>query len=364
MKNVGYLFCLVLFVLIIHACGTDDDYEPEQKPTEPTVSPVVFNPTEVPYGTLSEYSFFEGDLKNQKPVKGVLPYDVITPLFSDYAHKLRFVWMPDSVKGSYNGDHNALDFENGTVFIKNFYYDRVQPGNVRRIIETRLMFMRDNNWEFAEYVWNTDQTEAYLDMSGSTTLVNWLDTEGVSRTGNYELPSESECFTCHKVGDTPFLIGPKPQNMNMDFAYTEGVKNQLLKWVEMGYLDNDYPSNIATVVAWDDVNQLLEDRVRSYLDMNCAHCHRDGSHCDYRSIRFAWEETVNPDVLGICEEPQSYVSPELTYIIAGGNPDRSALFYRLNSISEDVRMPLLGRTVVHEEGIQLIYEYISSLDPC
>lgn len=118
------------------------------------------------------------------------------------------------------------------------------------------------------------------------------------------------------------------------------------------------------MVPWDDENQLLEDRVRSYLDMSCAHCHRDGSHCDYRSIRLAWEETINPEALGICVEPQSYVSPELTYIIAGEIPDRSALFYRMYSTSEDTRMPLLGRTLVHKEGIQLIYEYINSLDPC
>lgn len=364
MKSAVYGFCLLLLAVCISACGVDDDIELGPIPNPPSVSPVVFNPDSVPYQTLAEYNFFEGDIKDQKPVKGVLPYDVITPLFSDYAEKLRFVWMPDSAKASYNGDHNALNFENGTIFIKNFYYDRVQPQDARRIIETRLMFLHNDNWEFAEYVWNDEQTSATLDMSGSTTLVNWLDTEGVSRTAHYEIPSESQCFTCHKMGDTPFLIGPKPQNINSDFNYKDGVKNQLIKWVEMGYLHNDYPINIETVVPWDDTNQLLEDRVRSYLDMNCAHCHRTGSHCDYRDIRFAWEETVDPTIMGICKEPQSYISPELTYIITGGNPERSALFYRINSISEETRMPLLGRTVVHEEGIQLIYEYINSLDPC
>lgn len=96
------------------------------------------------------------------------------------------------------------------------------------------MFMRNNEWEFAEYVWNAEQTEAFLDMSGSTTLVNWLDTEGVSQTVHYEIPSKSQCFTCHKMGDTPLLIGSKPQNINSDFNYPEGVKNQLIKWVEVG----------------------------------------------------------------------------------------------------------------------------------
>ena len=39
---------------------------------------------------LSEYGFFQ-DMNNQIPSDGVLPYDLISPLFSDYADKLRFI---------------------------------------------------------------------------------------------------------------------------------------------------------------------------------------------------------------------------------------------------------------------------------
>ncbi|NEN23225.1 hypothetical protein G3O08_06895 [Cryomorpha ignava] len=364
MKN--YLFGASLFMLasIFVSCGEDDEPEPPAKSPVEVTSPVVFNPDEVPYQTLSEYNFFEGNMADFSPVLGVLPYDVITPLFSDYSKKSRFVWMPDSVKATYESDHNILNFADGTILIKNFYYDHVQPLDDKRVIETRVLYMLNNEWQFAEYVWNDEQTEAFLDMEGSNTNISFVDEAGLTMTVDYRIPNQSECLTCHKVNENPIPIGPKPQNINSDYAYTDGVKNQLIKWVEMGYLDSNYPTNIVTTVRWDDTSQLLEDRVRSYLDMNCAHCHRSGSHCDYREIRFGYNETTNADIMGICMESQVYINSDLNYVIAGGKSNKSALFFRLNSIDEEVRMPLLGRSVVHEEGLQLIYEYIESLNPC
>ena len=43
---------------------------------------------------LSQYGFFEGDIADLSPAEGVVPYSLNSPLFSDYAHKLRFVKLP------------------------------------------------------------------------------------------------------------------------------------------------------------------------------------------------------------------------------------------------------------------------------
>ena len=64
--------------------------------------------TKVPYTNLSEYHFFDGDIKEQKPNLGVLPYKPASGLFTDYANKKRFVWMPQGTKATYNGDDNVL----------------------------------------------------------------------------------------------------------------------------------------------------------------------------------------------------------------------------------------------------------------
>ncbi len=125
------------------SCSTED--------VSVTVTPqsqVVFNLEDIPYETLSEYNFFEADMRDLEPVPGVLPYDLNSPLFTDYAHKKRFVWMPDGSTASYSSDHTPLDFPVGAMLIKNFFYNNVQPGNTTRIIETRLMFMTEEGWNF------------------------------------------------------------------------------------------------------------------------------------------------------------------------------------------------------------------------
>lgn len=61
------------------------------------------------------------------------------------------------MQASYNGDHEALDFPDGTVLIKIFYYDHVQLSDARRIIETQSMYKRNGRWEFAIYVWRLNR---------------------------------------------------------------------------------------------------------------------------------------------------------------------------------------------------------------
>lgn len=353
---------LTVTALALVMCNPDDDAPTPPAENPEPVSPVVFNAEEVPYATLSEYGFFKGEMSALEPAEGVLPYDLITPLFSDYAKKKRFVWMLPGSSASYDADHKALNFEDGSVLIKNFYYTNVLPDLETRVIETRLMYRLEGDWHFAEYVWNEDQTEAHLDLSGSHIDLNWLDEEGMERTAYYRIPSEGECFTCHKTGTTATPLGPKPQNLDKTLNYTEGVKNQLSKWTEVGYLNGNFPSEIDRLVAWDDPSELLSDRVRSYLDVNCSSCHLEGSHCDYRPIRLAWNETSMLENLGVCVEPDEIINPALIRIIAPGNIDRSVMHYRMASTVDSERMPLLGRSVVHEEGLALLTEYINSLD--
>lgn len=336
--------------------------EPLPPVPAPGSSPVVFDPQAVPYPQLSTYNFFQGAMAELAPVAGVLPYSVITPLFSDYAKKQRFIWMMPGVQASYAGDHDLLNFPNGTVLIKNFYYDRVQPSDSRRIIETRLMYKLDGTWRFAEYVWNDAQTEAVLNMNGSYTNVNFVDESGVTREVNYRIPSAGECFVCHKKDLTILPIGPKPQNLKMAYPYVDGSMDQLSKWIEKGYLAPGLPSEINSTVRWDDMTQSLNDRVRAYVDMNCAHCHAEGSYCDYRPMRFAWSETIDPVNLGVCVTPDEDIDPILTHIVRPGVPERSVMHYRLSSTDESVRMPILGRSVVHDEGVALITAWIESLE--
>lgn len=359
MKNIPTLKLIILYFLtVLVSCSNDESSEYYT----PSVSPVNYNLEAFPYNTLSDYNLFEGDLQNQKPVLGVIPYKPISALFTDYAKKKRFLWMPNNTSANFVSDYEILDFPVGTILVKTFYYTNVLPSNTTKIIETRLLIKKSSGWIFSEYVWNEDQTEAFLDNTGSTVNIEWLE-GGISKSTNYRIPSESECRTCHKIGNVPFPIGVKPQNLNSDYPYPqEGSVNQLQKLIIEGYLNPVDYSNVNTVVDWKDVSKPLQLRARSYLDINCAHCHSDDSHCSYRPIRLSFHDTETSDAnLGICVVPDEDVNSTLTHIISPGRSERSVLSYRMNSTEESTKMPLIGRNLVDDQAISLINDWIDGL---
>ena len=371
-KYAIYTFILSVS-LLVYACSDDND-DDEYIP----VSPVTVDITQVPYPNLSDYKFFEGEMKNQKPSLNVLPYEPISSLFTDYAHKKRFVWLPNGTKATSNGDDEILELPVGSAIIKTFYYDNVQPSNTTKIIETRIMIRKSDGWIFANYVWNDEQTEAVLDLNGSTKAISWKDENNVIKNVDYRIPNEAQCIVCHKTKSYEggnyvqknIPIGIKPQNLNKTFNYGNESKNQLTKWIELGKLTNDFslPTTANTIVNYNDVSQSLENRVRSYFDINCAHCHKEHGHCDYRPMRYAFSETYNNQTnMGVCVDTQDMqgFEPALSRIVTPGNIYRSMLYHRLNTVDETYRMPLHGRTIIHEEGVQLVEEWINSLTtPC
>lgn len=374
----NYLLLSFYFILFSSLISCSKDKEDEYVPVTPE-SPVSVDLTLVPYQKLSEYHFFKGDIKNQIPEDDVMPYEPASSLFTDYAHKKRFVWLPKDTKATYKSDNSILELPVGAALIKTFYYENVQnvtPVGSTRIIETRIMIRKSSGWIFADYVWNADQTEATLDLAGSFTDVTWKDENNVIKTAQYRIPSEEQCIVCHKakefVNKTERVIhipiGIKPQNLNINYEYASGAQNQLTKWMQEGLVENfSLPSDDHTMVNYNDVTKTLDQRVRSYFDINCAHCHATDRHCDYRPMRFAFSETANNrENMGVCVNTQDMQGfPDaLNKIVTPQNVNKSMLYHRLNTTNEVYRMPLHGRTIIHEEGISLIREWINSLERC
>ena len=276
--------------------------------------------------------------------------------------------MPRGTKATYNGADNALEFPIGAVLIKTFYYNNVQPSNVTRIIETRLMVHKDNGWQFYDYIWNEAQTEAYLDtdQNGVFVPITFIE-NSITRSITYKIPSHTECVTCHKInptgvenGEISIPIGVKPQNLNTVYNYGNYSRNQLLQWKAQGYLGSMPALNsIYSTVDYNDTSKSLELRARSYIDVNCAHCHRVGGHCDYVPQRFNFSNT-DPESFGICLT-SLFSIPDYPYVITAGDADHSELVYRINTNEGSEMMPIIGRTIIHEEGVRLMRDYINSL---
>lgn len=312
----------------------------------------------------------------------VEPYDLTTPLFTDYAHKLRTVWMPEGTTARYEAEA-AFDFPVGTIISKTFYYPKGKgdavlrsidhgPGadgglamDAVRLIETRLLVRRENGWLALPYVWNAAQTEARLMRGGELVALTLVDAEGGSEQFDYVVPDQNQCAGCHGTdlaSKAVFPIGPKARHLNRDFAYEDGVSNQLAHWQQIGYLTGLPDGPKPKAPAWNDVAAPLDARARAYLDINCGHCHSPNGAAKTSGM---WLDAANDDPLrlGRCKLPiaAGQGTGDRAWGIAPGKPDDSILLYRMESVDPAVMMPELGRSLSHEEGVALVRDWIASM---
>ena len=319
-----------------------------------------------PFKKLSQYHFFKGDMKDLTPNDRVLPYDLITPLFTDYAWKARFVWMPEGTSAKYVKDE-VLDFPVGTVLIKNFYFptDFRDISKGKKIIETRLLIHKQDKWDALAYVWNDEQTDADLNIIGDTKSLDWIDKNGNKVHDDYSVPNKNQCKTCHALNGSLTPIGPKVRNMNHDFLYIDGNANELDKWVTAGYLTGyNKADNLTNKMAkWDDsTTGDINARARAYLDINCAHCHRKEGLGSPTGLYLNY--TNNDEAsLGILKTPEAAGSGggNFLYDVIPGKPDESIMPYRMMIDEPGKMMPQIGRKLVHTEGVALIKQWIAGM---
>lgn len=317
-----------------------------------------------PFKTISEYNLF-ADPASQTPADGVLPFELTTPLFSDYSTKYRFIWMPDGQAAKYH-DTEVFDFPVGTLIAKTFAFvdDLRDPSLGQTIVETRILMNSPEGWVVSVYIWNDEQTEADLKIAGGRREVSWTHYDGSTKNLNYIIPNVNQCKGCHIVGEAIEPIGPKGMSLNEDYPYADGVANQLARWTEAGFLSGA-PDDAPVLPTWDDPETgSVTERARAYLEVNCAHCHRpegpaNTSGLDLRYVQedpYAWGVHRTPVAAG-------RGAGDRKFDIVPGKPDESILLYRLESTEPGIMMPELPRLMVHDEGVALIREWIAGLEP-
>lgn len=317
------------------------------------------------------------------PQDRVVPYDLATPLFSDYAAKLRTVWMPEGRAARFD-EAKAFDFPVGTVITKTFYYPKGKDGRLLtyesaappgpdsgldlasvRLVETRLLVRREGGWQVFPYVWTDKQDEALLARTGATLdLAVDAGGEGPVRF-TYAVPNVNQCASCHTPDFSSKSLAPiglKARHLNHLFPYAEGAENQLDHLTRIGYLTGAPAADQAQrAVYWRDGNTPLEERARSYLDINCGHCHNAAGLARTTGLHLDWG-TTDPRRLGLCKPPTA-AGPGTggrSFDIVPGQPDQSIMPFRLASTTPGIRMPELGRSLAHAEGTALIRQWIAA----
>ncbi len=331
---------------------------------------VVLDVAKKPFENLSDYNFFAGIMKELKPNDRVIPYDLNTPLFTDYAQKSRFMYVPEGKTVEYDTTR-VLQLPVGSCLIKNFYYQndfREKAGSPRRIMETRLLVNRADGWEALDYVWNDEQTEAKLENAGDIKKVSWIHYDGSKRETDYIIPNKNQCKGCHWNNNTSITpIGPKVRNINRDCDYGGVIENELLHLSKIGLLTKapGSPDLAPRLAVWNDSTHFsLNDRARAYVEVNCGHCHNAKGPA-YTSGLLLNLENSNPENLGICKSPVAAGkgTGNRLFDIVPGSPDKSIMIYRLGSVEPGIKMPELGRGLVHQEGLDLISQWIAQMEP-
>ncbi len=160
---------------------------------------VTFHETGSP-SLLGDWGVLSSDGKQLRIAERVMPYTLNATLFSDYAHKLRTIWVPEG--SPLKTDGSDFDYPVGTIISKTFFYPTDQDGLLKaddngalfdpaigtdggldlrkvKLLETRLLVKRADAWVAFPYVWNDAQTEAHLEVTGSIKKIAIHDREGI-----------------------------------------------------------------------------------------------------------------------------------------------------------------------------------------
>ncbi|OED43905.1 hypothetical protein ACH42_08910 [Endozoicomonas sp. (ex Bugula neritina AB1)] len=368
---------VTLFVVLVSGCAD---------------KPPLFKPTGDDYPEkLSEWNIYEISRKTLKLNHKVVPYDLNTPLFTDYASKLRTIWIPEGSRATFQ--ENEISYPIGTIITKTFYYPvtvqknrmgvKASEGGAElytekeglpldkvRLIETRILVHQEQGWFALPYVWNEAQTEAILEWAGDSKMLTLVHKDGSQEDFPYIVPDANQCGGCHAPESYQKDIqplGPKVRHLNRDFDYASGVSNQLDFWAEAGLLaENVDPEILPRNALWPvpREGETLKHQTRSYLDINCSHCHNTKGAGNTSGLFLALDTPYGAS-LGVCKPPiaAGRGSGNHSVAIKPGAGDESILLYRMNSKDPAVMMPELGRSLIHAGGVNLVRKWINDMDP-
>lgn len=298
---------------------------------------------------LSQTGLFAGaDLDRLAPE--VTEYEPEFPLWSDGASKRRWVTLPAGSRID-TSDPGAWEFPVGTKFWKEF-------SRGGRRIETRLLVKLrpregspgpsapGRDWAAAAYIWNEEQSDAYLAPDGSR------DAAGTG----HEVPSAADCGGCHG-GRRSYVLGFSAQQLaspELPLALDDLARDGRLTRA---------PEPAPAIPGSE-----LDRAALGYLHANCGHCHNsqrpprgDGPRCydPQRSLDFWLPSAFETNDV---RELPAYTS-SVPRFVTPGQPGESRLMTLVSRRGWRLHMPPLASREVDAEGVSLLRRWIASLAP-
>lgn len=331
---------------------------------------------------LSETGLFASAAKHQV-APGVIPYQIISPLWSDGAVKDRFFALPGKSQIEYNdvtypqpapGSRPGWRFPDGTVLVKTFSLEMKagDPSSKRRL-ETRILHHEripgDDSvgaqvWYGYTYVWNDEQTEAELLDAGGldrTYTIADADAPGGTRKQTWHFPSRAECSLCHTMS-AKYVLGLNTLQVNRPVAAGQSHANQLDLFNEAGIFTKPIPKPAVEEERLLDItntNAPLDQSARAYLHANCSHCHRKwgGGNAEFQLL--ASQPLSEAGVINVRPAHGSFGLNDPKLLVPG-DPDRSMILQRMKT-KKLGRMPHVGSNEVDKQAVELITAWIRAM---
>jgi uncharacterized repeat protein (TIGR03806 family) len=354
---------------VLLGCLAACDEETTAPPTPPLeVTPAPYGE---PYDRLSEWHLFE-DFQTQTPASDLIPYDVISPLFSDYTTKFRFLYVPPGASITYSAT-DTWDFPEGSLLVKSFAH----PADVRSpfadltFVETRILVREPEGWVAHTYVYDETASDAERFVAGKAVPKSFIGPDGETIETDYRIPNTNECKNCHKLDDDIMPLGPRTRQLDRDHDFGDGPEGQVDALVAKGLLSEtiEPAADRERLVDYHDESADLSLRARSYFDANCSACHRTGGEASTSALLLDFAstdpETQPESHWGICKTPTSAGGANcgLEFDVVPGRSDLSILICRMTTLDAEKRMPPLGSKVVHSEGLELLSAWIDAMPP-
>ncbi len=320
---------------------------------------------------LSETGLF-ASVEDLEPAPGVVPFSINAPKWEDGAVADRWIALPGrssvvvyekpvSQPGTTRPQRRT--FPDGAVLVKTLF---LSTPSGRRRVETQLLHREGARWHGYTYRWNASQTDATLVKADGADRVLTVETpSGETKKRAWHFPARAECARCHNPWAGRALGFRLPQ-LDKTHRYGEKPADQIRTLGHIGILETPEEKTVSLPALAEprlvdpyDRSKPLRQRARSYLQVNCAHCHQRGAggtaRIDLRHRR-PLEKTRT-----VGRKPmQGRFGIDNARILAAGDPYRSVLFYRLSTLGR-AAMPRLGARRVDDRGVRLIHRWIESL---
>lgn len=385
------------------------DHQPGTEGAFHTLIPNVVTEPAVPFPVkLSESGLFQS-VKGHVVMPGLIPYSVNSPLWSDGAEKLRFVALPGADSKIDFSLNKAWGFPDLTVLVKSFALE-MEAGNPasKRFIETRFMVKQQGEWVGYSYMWNDDQTDAFLVAKEGLDRKYAIQSKDGVKEQVWHYPSRTECMVCHSRA-AAFVLGLSTPQLNKLHDYGGVVDHQLrvfehlgllkeMNWSEgvratikeegkpQGLKNEDVEKQVTVIAAHSgqrnpttsamlavaphrferlanpyDANAPIGDRARAYLHSNCAVCHVDAGGGNSQMELGYLTPLDKMKIINVVPLHDKFSKPD-PKLVAPGDPDRSILLHRV-SLRGRGQMPQLATAIIDHEAVKMLREWIEKMPP-